>query len=287
VSGPPRRSRGHARVAVALLGMAAAPAAPAQAQGPDSDEIGDAELNQLLDQIEQENAPGDAEDVGQPPEADNVNGPEAVEESPELNNQPEAVTVPPAPPEESVAEPPPPPATPAAPPAPPAAPPPAVEPAPPAPSAAPAPPPLPAAPPPPAPVAAPVPATPPQPPAAEPPPAPPARRRPTRPGHQARESAQPSTVSSTPPAAPAVPVPTADRAVYTPAANEMLRAGRGGVYVVKAGDTLWEIAEALLGPGAGSAAIAREVSRLWRRNDDRIASGSPDLIRPGERLLLS
>jgi nucleoid-associated protein YgaU len=66
----------------------------------------------------------------------------------------------------------------------------------------------------------------------------------------------------------------------------MLDAGREAIYVVRPGDTLWEIAEALLGSGATEAAIAREVSRLWERNRDRIASGSPALIRPGERLLL-
>jgi nucleoid-associated protein YgaU len=70
------------------------------------------------------------------------------------------------------------------------------------------------------------------------------------------------------------------------AAREMLDAGRGAVYVVRPGDTLWEIAEALLGSGASEAEIVREISRLWERNRDRIASGSPDLIRPGERLLL-
>jgi hypothetical protein len=299
VSDPPRRlSRGHARLAVALLGLAAAPAAPAVAQGPDDEEIGDDELNALLDQIGQESAPGDAEDVGQPPEADNVNGPEAVEESPELNNQPEAITVPPAPPEESVAEPPPPapPAAPAAPQAPPP-----VEPTPPAPVANPVFAPLPTSPvpPPPAPATAPVPAPPEielAPPAADPP----ARQRSQPQRRPAGQSATPHTVSSAPPAASAPPPAAAQPApepvppssapqapaVYTAAANEMLAAGRGGVYVVKAGDTLWEIAQALLGPGASSAEIAREVSRLWRRNGDRIASGSPDLIRPGERLVL-
>ena len=83
--------------------------------------------------------------MGEPPEADNVNGPPAVEESPELNNQPEAVTVPPAPPEESVPEPPPP-AQPQAPP--PAQPAPAPSSVPATPPVAPAPPPAPASPPP-------------------------------------------------------------------------------------------------------------------------------------------
>jgi nucleoid-associated protein YgaU len=70
------------------------------------------------------------------------------------------------------------------------------------------------------------------------------------------------------------------------AADEMLNAGRGAVYVVRPGDTLWEIAQALLGAGASEAEIVREVARLWERNRDRIASGSPDLIRPQEKLLV-
>jgi nucleoid-associated protein YgaU len=61
---------------------------------------------------------------------------------------------------------------------------------------------------------------------------------------------------------------------------------RDGSHVVQAGDTLWSIAAARLGPGASAARIAREVHRLWSLNRDRIASGDPDLIRVGERLRL-
>ena len=61
----------------------------------------------------------------------------------------------------------------------------------------------------------------------------------------------------------------------------------GHVYVVQAGDSLWSIAAGVLGPGATSARIAREVNRLWDLNAARIRSGSPELIQPGERLQLS
>jgi len=61
---------------------------------------------------------------------------------------------------------------------------------------------------------------------------------------------------------------------------------RSGRYVVRAGDTLWSIAARLAGPGATSAAVAKEVSRLWALNVDRIRSGEPDLIHPGEVLAL-
>jgi LysM domain-containing protein len=60
----------------------------------------------------------------------------------------------------------------------------------------------------------------------------------------------------------------------------------GRVHVVRPGETLWSIAKALLGDGASPARIAAMVDRLWRLNTDRIRSGQPDLILPGERLRL-
>lgn len=60
----------------------------------------------------------------------------------------------------------------------------------------------------------------------------------------------------------------------------------GRVHVVRSGETLWSIAAALLGDRAGPARIAQTVDLLWSLNADRIGSGEPDLIRPGERLLL-
>jgi hypothetical protein len=56
--------------------------------------------------------------------------------------------------------------------------------------------------------------------------------------------------------------------------------------VVEEGDSLWSIASDLLGPGATPAQIAREVERLWQLNKGRIASGKPDLLMPGEALIL-
>jgi LysM domain len=57
-------------------------------------------------------------------------------------------------------------------------------------------------------------------------------------------------------------------------------------HVVRPGESLWSIAKGLLGPGATMARIAREVARLWNQNEDRIATGDPDLLRVGTRLRL-
>lgn len=57
-------------------------------------------------------------------------------------------------------------------------------------------------------------------------------------------------------------------------------------YVVRPGDCLSHIAQALLPAGADDTAIAAEVARLWHLNDDRIGTGDPDLIYPGTVLRL-
>ena len=58
------------------------------------------------------------------------------------------------------------------------------------------------------------------------------------------------------------------------------------VYEIRAGDSLWSIAERMLGPGASPAAIARKVSQLWSMNAATIRTGDPDLIMPGQELRL-
>jgi hypothetical protein len=55
---------------------------------------------------------------------------------------------------------------------------------------------------------------------------------------------------------------------------------------VQAGESLWAIASDLLGRDASAARIAREVHRLWALNKDRIATGDPDLVMIGTRLVL-
>ena len=58
------------------------------------------------------------------------------------------------------------------------------------------------------------------------------------------------------------------------------------VHVVQRGESLWSIASDLLGDGASVAGVAREVNRLWELNEDRIATGRPDLLYAGTRLRL-
>lgn len=57
-------------------------------------------------------------------------------------------------------------------------------------------------------------------------------------------------------------------------------------HVVRPGESLWSIAADVLGKGAGSADIAREVNRIWVINADAIGTGNPDLLMVGQRLRL-
>ena len=59
-----------------------------------------------------------------------------------------------------------------------------------------------------------------------------------------------------------------------------------GVHVVRPGESLWTIAEGLLGPDASATSIAAEVARLWELNRELIPSGDPDLIAVGQELRL-
>ena len=57
-----------------------------------------------------------------------------------------------------------------------------------------------------------------------------------------------------------------------------------GTYRVQPGDSLWRIAARHLGTDATTAQTAREVNRLWELNQQRIGTGNPDLIFPGQTL---
>lgn len=57
------------------------------------------------------------------------------------------------------------------------------------------------------------------------------------------------------------------------------------VVVVAAGDSLWSLAAGALGPGATDAEVTAEWHRIHRLNHD-VVGADPDLIHPGQRLVL-
>ncbi|HKE77599.1 MAG TPA: hypothetical protein VKB57_28520 [Acidimicrobiales bacterium] len=65
----------------------------------------------------------------------------------------------------------------------------------------------------------------------------------------------------------------------------------GSTWTVAPGDSFWSIAAELVTPAGGPAPTERQVARYWRRlidaNRGRLADpGNPDLLLPGQRLLL-
>lgn len=61
--------------------------------------------------------------------------------------------------------------------------------------------------------------------------------------------------------------------------------GGGSVHIVRAGESLWAVA--LLHAGAGDRRSAQAMfEAILRANRDRFGTGGPDLIFPGERLLI-
>lgn len=62
--------------------------------------------------------------------------------------------------------------------------------------------------------------------------------------------------------------------------------GNASTHVVEPGQSLWVIAQGVLGEPAGIARVAFEVQRLWQLNAARIGTGNPDLIFPGQELRL-
>jgi hypothetical protein len=104
----------------------------------------------------------------------------------------------------------------------------------------------------------------------------------TKPAVQPRLIAAPAPVM-----APATTNSVTVRVVAGANENTVAQATSGArFHVVERSESLWSIASDRLGERAGVAQIAREVNRLWQLNEDRIASGSPDLLYAGTRLRL-
>lgn len=60
----------------------------------------------------------------------------------------------------------------------------------------------------------------------------------------------------------------------------------GGSVVVRSGDSLWSIAAKLVGPAASNEEISAKLVAVWNMNAKRIPSGDPNVIFPGQRLIL-
>lgn len=96
----------------------------------------------------------------------------------------------------------------------------------------------------------------------------------------------PPPAAMTPPPTAARPTPTRSAAIITGAphraSGDRADSGTDG-YVVRRGDTLWEIAARHLGPGATTVDISRAWPAWYEANRDVIGP-DPGVIRPGERL---
>lgn len=89
----------------------------------------------------------------------------------------------------------------------------------------------------------------------------------------------PTTIAVAAPPAPPAEQPVAAQSDPPPAAS-------GRIHVVRPDECLWTIAKALLGPDATTDQIGRLVARLWALNAERIGTGDPNRIFPGQRLLV-
>ncbi|HEX5909400.1 MAG TPA: LysM domain-containing protein, partial [Thermoleophilaceae bacterium] len=124
-------------------------------------------------------------------------------------------------------------------------------------------------------------------------PAPTPRKRVAPIRHQRETRADPKRARPAPrfrrPVAPVrapsgAPVQAPPASAPAPVTTPSSKAGSEESHTVQAGETLWSIASARLGPGASAAQIAREVQRIWDLNARAIGTGDPSLIGVGVQL---
>lgn len=94
-------------------------------------------------------------------------------------------------------------------------------------------------------------------------------------------TAEPSATPTATPTAPTEPAP----APSTPAASAVTGAGAARQVVVQPGDSLWEIARRHLPDGASQAQVAAAWPAWYEANQETVGP-DPDLIRPGQVLLV-
>lgn len=71
-----------------------------------------------------------------------------------------------------------------------------------------------------------------------------------------------------------------------PAQRELAEGRSDSGHVVRAGESLWSIAQDRLGGNASPAAVAAYVARLWKLNASRIGTGDPGLVKAGTKLAI-
>jgi hypothetical protein len=62
--------------------------------------------------------------------------------------------------------------------------------------------------------------------------------------------------------------------------------GENRTMVIRPGDSLWAIAQRIVGPRASATAVESKLVAIWNLNASRIGTGDPNLIFPGTRLRL-
>jgi LysM repeat protein len=80
--------------------------------------------------------------------------------------------------------------------------------------------------------------------------------------------------------------PVSLTSVVKPASMSGSSMSGSGSVMVRSGDSLWSIARGVVGPSASNEQVNNKLVAVWDMNAKRIGTGSPNLIFPGQRLML-